>query len=105
MRERVSMTPVRSITKRNCEEPLATVGKPYKLPGWSTVPGDFLTLNRTLCGSETGADSTRDYSVRSIRIGERDRRPCHLRNKFHISNSLRTFRRATYLVLAVWLGV
>ena len=60
MQERASMTPVGSITKGPWEAPLATVGKPYKLPGWSTVPGDLLTPNRRPRGSENRADSTWD---------------------------------------------
>ena len=60
MRERVSPIPVGSIAKRPCEGPLATVGKPYKLPAWSTVSEDRLTPNRTLCRSETRADFTGD---------------------------------------------
>jgi hypothetical protein len=35
-------TPVGSITKIPWEEPLAAVGKPYKLSAWSTVSGDLL---------------------------------------------------------------
>jgi len=42
MRNLASTTPVGSITKIPWEEPLAAVGKPYKLPGWSTVSGDLL---------------------------------------------------------------
>ena len=60
MRERVSLTPVRAITKRLCEELLAKVGKPYKLPGWRMVSGDILTLNRTLPGSGNPANSNRN---------------------------------------------
>src|ERR1700735_2412270 len=57
MRERTSTTPVDSVAKRPWEWPLATVGKPYKLPAWSTVSEDLLTLNRTLCGFRHRADS------------------------------------------------
>ena len=60
MRERASMASVGSIAKRPWEGPLATVGKPYKLPAGSTVWEDLLTPNRTLCGSRTRADSARD---------------------------------------------
>jgi hypothetical protein len=60
MRERTSTIPVGSIAKRPCEGPLATVGKPYKLPAWSTVSEDLLTSNRTLSGSGTRADSSGD---------------------------------------------
>jgi hypothetical protein len=60
MRERASMTPVGSIAKRPWEGPLATVGKPYKLPAWSTVSEDLLTLNRTLYGIGNRADSAGD---------------------------------------------
>jgi hypothetical protein len=43
-------------------------------------------------------------SVCSIRIGERGTSLHYLRAKFHISDNLRNLRRATYLVLAVWLA-
>jgi hypothetical protein len=58
MRERASMTAVSSIRERRREDPLATVGKPYKLPGWKVVSGDILTLNRTLPGLGKPGDST-----------------------------------------------
>jgi hypothetical protein len=45
-------------TERSGEEPLATVGKPYKLPEWSADCGDFLAPNRALCGSRNSVDST-----------------------------------------------
>jgi hypothetical protein len=57
MRERASTTRVGSIDKRLWEEPLAAVGKPYKLPGWSAVCAGVLTLKRTLCGPENRSDS------------------------------------------------
>ena len=60
MRKRPSMTRVGSIAKRPWEEPLAAVGKPYKLPGWSTVCGDLRALNGTLCDLENRSDSTWD---------------------------------------------
>jgi hypothetical protein len=42
MRNLASTTPLGSITKIPWEEPLAAVGKPYKLPAWSAVSGDLL---------------------------------------------------------------
>jgi hypothetical protein len=42
MRNLASMTPVGSIAKIPWEELFAAVGKPYKLPAWSTVSGDLL---------------------------------------------------------------
>jgi hypothetical protein len=60
MRERASMTRVGSITGRRWKEPLAAVGKPYKLPAWSTVCGDLLAVKRTLSRLENRSDSTGD---------------------------------------------
>ena len=60
MGERKSLTPVSSIRERRREEPMATVGKPYKLPAWKIVSGDILNLNRTLPGLGNPADSTRN---------------------------------------------
>jgi hypothetical protein len=60
MRERASTMPVGSIAKRSWVGLLATVGRPYKLPPWSTVWEDLLTSNPTLCGSEIRADSSGD---------------------------------------------
>src|SRR5579872_3556479 len=57
-RERTSRIRLGSITERACEQPLATVGKPYKLPDWSALCEDFLAPSRTLCGSRNRADST-----------------------------------------------
>jgi|HubBroStandDraft_1064217.scaffolds.fasta_scaffold02619_6 hypothetical protein len=57
MRERAGRTRAGLIPERSGEEPLATVGKPYKLPDWSAVCGDFLAPSRTLCGSRNRADS------------------------------------------------
>jgi len=57
MQKRASMTWVGTITKCPAEKPLATVGKPYKLPDWSAVCRDFLMPNRTLCGFRHRADS------------------------------------------------
>jgi hypothetical protein len=37
--------------------PVLTVGKPYKLPGWSTVGGYVLALKKTLCDLERFSDS------------------------------------------------
>jgi len=59
MRERASLTPVSSIRERRGEEPLATVGKPYKLPARKTLSGAILTLNRAPPGLANPADSTR----------------------------------------------
>jgi hypothetical protein len=57
MRDRACVTPVGSITERSWEQALAAVGKPYKLPGWSTVCGDLLALKRTLYGPENRSAS------------------------------------------------
>jgi hypothetical protein len=57
MRNRASTTPVGSITNIPWEEPLAAVGKPYKLPAWSTVCRNLLAPKWTLCASENRSDS------------------------------------------------
>jgi hypothetical protein len=57
MRNLASTTPVGSITERPSEKPLAPVGKPYTLPGWSAVCGNLLALRRTLCCPENRLDS------------------------------------------------
>jgi hypothetical protein len=58
MQKRASMTWVAAITKCPSEDPLATVGKPYKLPDRRAVCGEFLVPNKTLCGFRNRADST-----------------------------------------------
>ena len=57
MRQRASMTRVGSIRERPSKKPLAAVGKPYKLRGWSAVCENLLALKRTLCCPENRLDS------------------------------------------------
>src|SRR5258707_5158771 len=73
MRERASMTRAGSITKRPGKERLAEVGKPYKLPGWSTLCGNLLALKRTLFSPENLSDSAWDC----LRLFDWNRRTMH----------------------------
>ena len=60
IRDRAGKKSLSSLTGWPWDMPLAAVGKPYKLPEWNAVCGDFLTSKTTFCSPKKRCDLARD---------------------------------------------